>query len=158
MYVYVMSYSYLIFHFHCIHIIISLIPRLSWGRRKETLVMTACACANPYQQNMVSRFSVEKDLKIGWRWCLEDLNEVSRLYINSWPSKNCSVVCMDGFFATSLYTTCRLVDHLIVYYASQAKKLPCNIQYDSFSRAKTQHIVHLNLLDTISSWFLSVKN
>ena len=37
----------------------SLVPRLSW-EWKESLVTT------PYQQNMVSRFSLEKDIVIGW--------------------------------------------------------------------------------------------
>ena len=56
---------------------ISLVPRLSWGRRKESLVTTACACANPYQQNMVSPFSAKEVNIIGWRWCLEDFNKVT---------------------------------------------------------------------------------
>ena len=55
---------------------LSLIPRLSW-EGKESLVMTACTCANPYQQNMVSCFSLEKDIVISWRWCLEDFNKVN---------------------------------------------------------------------------------
>ena len=40
----------------------SLVPRLSWGRGKESLVTTACACANPYQKNMVSQFSQQNGL------------------------------------------------------------------------------------------------
>ena len=44
---------------------ITLIPRLSW-EGKESLVTTALAWANPYQQNMISCFSLEKYIVIGW--------------------------------------------------------------------------------------------
>ena len=43
----------------------SLVPMLSWGRGKESLVTTACSCANPYQQNMVSQFSRQNGLSRG---------------------------------------------------------------------------------------------
>ena len=56
----------------------SLVPRLSWGKRKKSLVMTVCACANPYQQNMVSPFSLEKVIIFSWRWCLEDFYKVTQ--------------------------------------------------------------------------------
>ena len=60
----------------------------SWGRRKESLVTTACTCANPYQQNMASCFcfffSLEIDIVIGWRWCPEDFNKVTQTYVDSW--------------------------------------------------------------------------
>ena len=60
------------------YIYLRLVPRLSWGRRKESLVMTVYACANPYEQNMVSCFSLEKDIVISWRWHLEDFNMVTQ--------------------------------------------------------------------------------
>ena len=65
----------------CVLLYTSLVPRLSW-EGKESLVMTACACANPYQQNLVSCFSLEEDIAIGWRWCLDDFNKVTRAYID----------------------------------------------------------------------------
>ena len=65
--------------------VLSHVPRLSW-EGKET---TVCACTNPYQQtcDMVSCFSLKKDIVIGWRWCLEDFNKVTRAYIDFWLFK-----------------------------------------------------------------------
>ena len=80
------SYIFLVCiqHVYFNYYITSLIPRLSWGSRKESLVMTACTCANPYQQNMVSCFSLEKDIVNDWRWCLEDINKVTQTYVTKY--------------------------------------------------------------------------
>ena len=59
--------------------IISLVPRLSWGRGKESLVTIACACMNPYQQNMVSQFSHKTAFQGDKNQCLSDLPHSSLL-------------------------------------------------------------------------------
>ena len=59
---------------------------------------------------------------------------------------------MNDFFTTSLHTTPRLVEHMIVYYASQAKKLPMVHTTNGFLRAKTQHIVDLRCACALSGY------
>ena len=63
-------------------------------------------------------------------------------------------------FTTSPYTTHRLGDHMIIYYASQAKKPPMahTIKRLYEGQAYSLFTFFLNLLDTITSWFLAAKN
>ena len=80
------------------YVILSLVPRLSW-EGKESLVTTACACANPYQQNMVSCFSLKKCIVIGWRWCLQDFNKETRAYVDFLALRMTVLLCLSSFRA-----------------------------------------------------------